>query len=127
MTHPPFANLDGRRALVTGASSGIGRAIALELARAGADVQVHCRTSVPQAEIVRDECRELGRASEILCQDLSDVSALPQFVEQAWQTWGDLNIWVNNAGADLLTGAGARLEYLQKLELLLDVDVRGTI
>ena len=61
----PFADLSGRRAVVTGTSSGIGRAIALELARGGADVLVHCRSSISQAEVVRDECRELGRESEV--------------------------------------------------------------
>lgn len=126
-TASPFADLSGRRALVTGASSGIGRAMALELARGGADVLVHCRSSLSQAEAVRDECRRLGRRSEVLSQDLAEESSLPGFVEQAWKRWGGIEIWINNAGADLLTGSGARLDYPKKLELLFEVDIRSTI
>jgi 3-oxoacyl-[acyl-carrier protein] reductase len=127
MTPSPFADLSGRRALVTGASSGIGRAMALELARGGADVLVHCRSSISQAEAVRDECRLLGRESEVLSQDLSDGSSLSGFVEQAWQRWGGIEIWINHAGADLLTGSDARLDYSEKLELLFEVDIRSTM
>src|SRR5882672_11327408 len=111
MTQPPFADLSGRRAVVTGASSGIGRAIALELARGGADVLVHCRSTISQAEMVRDECRQMGRESEVLSQDLSAASSLSGFVEQAWQCWGGVDIWINNAGVDLLTGSGARRDF----------------
>ena len=127
MTPSPFADLSGRRAVVTGASSGIGRAIALELARGGANVLVHCRASISRAEKVRDECRQLGGESEVLSQDLSDTSALAGFVEQAWQYWGGVDIWINNAGADLLTGSGAQLDFPAKLELLYEVDIRGTM
>src|SRR5579872_208356 len=122
-----FAILSDSRALVTGGSGGIGRAIALELARGGADVLVHCRSSISQAEIVRDTCRELGRESDVLSQDLSDASSLEGFVERAWQHWGGIEIWVNNAGADLLTGADAKLEYSAKLQRLFEVDIRSTI
>lgn len=127
MNQPPFADLSGRRAVVTGASSGIGRAIALELARGGANVLVHCRSSVSAAENVRDECRNLGRESAVLSQDLSDAAALAGFVEQAWQSWGGIDLWINNAGADLLTGGGTRLDYLEKLQLLFEVDIRSTM
>src|SRR5689334_14285932 len=97
MLHP-FADLNGRCALVTGASSGIGRAIALELARAGADVLIHCRSSIGPAEGVRDECRQLGHKSEMIACDLSNADALRPFVEQAWRQWGRIDVWVNNAG-----------------------------
>lgn len=128
MTSPsPFADLSGRRAVVTGASSGIGRAMALELARGGADVLVHCRTSISKAEAVRDECRQLGRESDVLSHDLSDETSLAAFVEQAWQRWGGIEIWINNAGADLLTGSASRLDYAEKLKLLFEVDIRSTI
>jgi len=127
MTPFPFADLSGRRAVVTGASSGIGRAIALELARGGADVLVHCRSSILQAEMVRDECRLLGREFEIISQDISEASPLAEFVEQAWQRWGGVDIWINNAGADLLTGPGVRLDFPDKLELLFEVDIRATM
>lgn len=123
----PFANLAGRRALVTGASTGIGRAIAVELAHGGADVLIHCRASVGDAQAVCDECRGLGRKSDLLACDFSRPEALPEFIKKVWQQWGLIDIWVNNAGADLLTGDGARLEYSAKLQQLFDVDIRSTM
>ena len=127
MSLPPFADLSGCRAVVTGASSGIGRAIALELARGGADVLIHCRASQNEAEKVRDECRRLGRRSEVIACDFSQAGTLPLFVEQVWSQWGRADIWINNAGADLLTGADARLDYATKLQRLFEVDVRSTL
>jgi 3-oxoacyl-[acyl-carrier protein] reductase len=122
-----FADLAGNRALVTGASSGIGRAIALELARGGADVIVHHRRSTPAADAVADECRALGCRSSVLSADFSSEAELGPFVERAWNEMNGIDVWVNNAGADLLTGPARTLDYARKLERLLDVDVRGTM
>ena len=84
-----FADLEGKRALVTGASKGIGRAIAAELARAGADVVVGYRTGAEEAESL---ARELdGRAVQ------ADVSS-PEEAAHLVQEAGDLDILVNNAG-----------------------------
>src|SRR5579859_7657548 len=127
MPLPPFADLSGRRAVVTGASSGIGRAIALELARGGADVLIHCRSSVGDAEAVRNECRGLGRKADLLICDFSQVDGLNPFVDEAWTQAGRIDVWVNNAGADLLTGADARLDYGAKLQRLFDIDIRSTM
>jgi 3-oxoacyl-[acyl-carrier protein] reductase len=127
MPLPPFADLSGRRTVVTGASSGIGRAIALEFARGGADVLIHCRSSVGEAQAVRDECRSLGSQSELLVSDFSQVERLNAFVHEAWTQGGRVDVWVNNAGADLLTGAAARLDYAAKLQRLFDVDIRSTM
>lgn len=124
---PLFASLLGQRAVVTGSSSGIGRAVALELAAAGADVVVHCRRSVAAADEVAQAVQARGRRSLVLTADLSQERTLSQFAEAAWSTWGGVDIWVNNAGADLLTGEDARLPYDRKLARLLEVDVRGTI
>lgn len=121
-----FAALAGRRALVTGSSSGIGAAIALELARGGADVLLHFRHNRLGAEQVAAEIRHGGRRCELLAANLAAPAALPTFVDDAWDRFGGIDIWVNNAGADILTGDDARLDYAGKLQRLWEVDVRGT-
>jgi 3-oxoacyl-[acyl-carrier protein] reductase len=84
-----FASLDGKTALVTGASRGIGRAIAVELANAGASVVVGYRTGREEAEALADEIG--GRAAQA---DVSVPEEAARLVEEA----GDLDILVNNAG-----------------------------
>jgi 3-oxoacyl-[acyl-carrier protein] reductase len=121
-----FGDLTGRRAVVTGSSSGIGRAIALELARGGADVVVHCVRSLDAARDVASAIKSLGRKCTVLQADLADEAGLPRLVDDAWGALGGVDVWVNNAGADLLTGAGARLAYGAKLQRLFEVDVRAT-
>ncbi|MBL8852024.1 MAG: SDR family oxidoreductase [Planctomycetaceae bacterium] len=122
-----FGELHDRRAVVTGASSGIGRAIALELARAGADVVVHHRRSANAAESVAAEISAMGRRASVLPFDLTHHDAYDDFVEAAWSRFSaPIDIWINNAGADLLTGPDAKLSYSQKLQRLYDVDIYGT-
>jgi 3-oxoacyl-[acyl-carrier protein] reductase len=84
-----FCSLDGKLALVTGASRGIGRAIALELGRAGAEVIVGYRTGREEAEAVAEEIG--GRAVQA---DVSDAASAASLVEAA----GDVDLLVNNAG-----------------------------
>jgi 3-oxoacyl-[acyl-carrier protein] reductase len=84
-----FASLEGKNALVTGGSRGIGRAIALELARAGATVNVGYRTGKDEAEEVANQAR--GHALEA---DVSDADSAAKLVEEA----GELDVLVNNAG-----------------------------
>lgn len=121
-----FAQLDDRLAVVTGSSSGIGRATAIELAAAGADIVIHCRRSVDQAEQVAAEIRGLGRRAQIIAADLGDAHACQRFVEECWKSESDQpSIWVNNAGVDLLTGDAAELPYADKLQLLYEVDIRS--
>jgi 3-oxoacyl-[acyl-carrier protein] reductase len=122
-----FGDLSGRTAVVTGSSSGIGRAIALELARAGADVVVHCRRTLSAAEAVAGEIRALGRRSHVLTADLADEASLAPFTEAAWNAFGHADVWVNNAGADLLTGEETRLGFAEKLDRLWEVDIRSVL
>jgi len=124
---PEFASLEGTRAVVTGSSSGIGRAIALEFARAGADIVVHCFRSIDAARATADQVQALGRRAEIMQADIRAASGLPDLVESAWTCFGGVDVWVNNAGVDLLTGDGAKLNYEDKLAQLLDGDVRSTV
>ena len=127
-TLAPFGSLTGKVAVVTGSSTGIGRAIALEFAAAGADVVVHCQTSVDAAGEVVEAVRALGRRAELLVADVAaDERELESFVDQAAGALGGCQIWVNNAGVDLLTGDAARLGFDKKLQRLFEVDVRGTL
>jgi 3-oxoacyl-[acyl-carrier protein] reductase len=119
--------LDGKIVVVTGASSGIGRAIALGCAREGADLAITYRGNAEGAEQAAGEIRALGRRAEVIQADISrddDVGALGRAVIERF---GRVDSWINNAGADILTGAGGRLSAREKLDRVLAVDLRGTI
>lgn len=118
--------LVGLRALVTGSTSGIGRAIAQELARAGADVIVHGRRSRPIAETLARQLTESGVHAHALLADVARAEERAMLVDAAWSQ-GPIDIWVNNAGADTLTGEAARWPYERKLEALWAVDVQATV
>ena len=123
----PTPDLHGLRAAVLGSTSGIGRATALALADAGADVIVHGRRSRAEAEDVAAEVRLRGGRSEVLMADLADRAAGDRLVAAAWEHWGGLDAWLHFAGADTLTGANARLDFDAKLDLLWEVDVVATL
>jgi 3-oxoacyl-[acyl-carrier protein] reductase len=120
-------HLQGKRMLVMGGSSGIGRAIALAAARAGADVALTWRSNEAGANAVAADIRATGRRAVILRADVGESEELKQLAEMLRQALGGVDVWVNNAGADVLTGAGAGLSRREKLDLLLRVDLRGTM
>jgi 2-amino-4-hydroxy-6-hydroxymethyldihydropteridine diphosphokinase len=117
------SDLTGLRAVVTGSSSGIGQAIALALADAGAAVVVHGHRSAERAQEVARTC---GTKARVLLADLRDEAACAGLVERAWGE-GPIDVWINNAGADILTGAARHWSFERKLEELWQVDVRATI
>ena len=121
------APLACRAMLVTGASSGIGRAIALAAARAGADVALTYRTNEDGARATEQEIAALGRRAAVFQLDVADDRAVRTLGPAARDALGRLDFWVNNAGGDILTSSGAALTDIEKLDLLLAVDVRGTI
>src|SRR5881398_4114941 len=123
----PTLSLSGRVALVTGASSGIGRAIALAYAAAGADVVVTYRTNRRGADDTADGARAAGRRAEAIRADVAEQGDLDALGETLRRTFGHVDVWVNNAGADILTGDAARLSRIEKLDRLLAVDLRGTV
>jgi NAD(P)-dependent dehydrogenase (short-subunit alcohol dehydrogenase family) len=86
-------HLDGQKALVTGATSGIGRAVALQLAREGAEVLVHGRDAARGAETV-DEITAAGGKASFVAADLGDAADLQWLASDV----GDVDILVNNAG-----------------------------
>jgi 3-oxoacyl-[acyl-carrier protein] reductase len=119
--------LDRKTVLVTGASSGIGRAIALGCARAGADVALTYRSNQAGAEEAAAAIRELGRRAEVLRVDISVEAQVSTLAAELRRRLPRVDAWINNAGADILTGQGGRLSPLEKLDLLLAVDLRGTV
>ena len=98
MTDEPELALQGEIALVTGASRGIGRAIALELARQGADVGVNYSASAEAAAAVAAEIRELGREAVVVQADISDADAVTAMTKTVSAELGAPTILVNNAG-----------------------------
>ncbi len=126
-TPPSETELVGRTAVVTGSSRGIGSAIARELARAGAAVVIHGASGQHPAEQLVEEIRSSGGAAEAIMADVSDPEGRSSLVYQTWEWRGNVDIWVNNAGADVLTGPAAEWAFEQKLDRLMEVDVRGTI
>lgn len=118
--------LESQRAFVTGSSRGIGRAIALELAAMGANVDLHARGPSADIEEVRRQVTALGRGGANYYGDLAEADARNALLEQALDA-GRVDIWINNAGADVLTGAESKRSFDEKLSRLWQVDVMGTI
>jgi 3-oxoacyl-[acyl-carrier protein] reductase len=91
-------NLEGKVVLVTGSSRGIGRAIALATADAGADIVVHCRTSLNKANEVAASIRAKGRRALVLSADVRDVKQVESMFKHVINQFGQLNVLINNAG-----------------------------
>jgi 3-oxoacyl-(acyl-carrier-protein) reductase len=90
--------LEGRRALVTGAARGIGRAIALALAAEGADIAINYQSSEADARSLADELAKMGRKTLLFKGDVGERSTWNSMIEKIKQSWGGLDILVNNAG-----------------------------
>jgi 3-oxoacyl-[acyl-carrier protein] reductase len=116
--------LDGLHAVVTGASSGIGRAIAEAYAAEGASVLVTHRASPDRA---REVAEAIGERALVVQADLRTRAACERLVGEARERLGRIDVWVNNAGADVLTGEATAWDWERKLDLLLAVDLKGTI
>jgi 3-oxoacyl-[acyl-carrier protein] reductase len=121
------APLAGRSILVTGASSGIGRAIALAAARAGADVALTYCVNEAGARDVERGVTAAGRRAAVIQADVSDETSVHALGDAVRQALGRIDAWVNNAGADILTGPAASLSDVARLDRLLAVDLRGTM
>jgi 2-amino-4-hydroxy-6-hydroxymethyldihydropteridine diphosphokinase len=123
----PGRELAGLRALVTGSTSGIGRAIALKLAEAGADVIIHGWRSTEAVAAVCTQSLAQRVRSHWTLADLRSPAECDRLVESAWKEWAGLDIWVNNAGADTLTGEAAAWSFDRKWQELHAVDVEATM
>ena len=93
-----MGDLDGRVALVTGGSRGIGRGICLRLAQDGADIAINYHSNEDAAKAVADEVRALGRRAEIYAADVAEEEDCRRMAEAALADFGHVDILVNNAG-----------------------------
>jgi NAD(P)-dependent dehydrogenase (short-subunit alcohol dehydrogenase family) len=103
-------DLTGKTGLVTGASRGIGRALALGLARAGADLALSARDEA-LLDQVRGEVEGLGRKAFVLPADVTDAEACQKLGEDAIGALGHLDVLVNNAGGSSYMGAFTELRF----------------
>jgi 3-oxoacyl-[acyl-carrier protein] reductase len=115
-----------RTVLVTGSSRGIGRAVALELARAGWKVAVHGRSAAGAADVAAQLAATGSHAGTFLA-DLAERDGVARLATDVTATLGRLDAVALVAGADVLTGEPAKWGYERKLDELLLVDVRGTM
>jgi 3-oxoacyl-[acyl-carrier protein] reductase len=127
MPQPVECRLDGVRGVVTGGSSGIGAAIAEGIAAAGATVLLTYRRSEAAAVAVADGITAHGGRALVARADLGTRGGCESLVAQASERLSGVDLWVNNAGADVLTGDAAGWDWERKLDLLLAVDLKGTI
>jgi glucose 1-dehydrogenase len=116
--------LQGKRALVTGSSSGIGQAIALGYAKEGADVVVHYNREQGPADEVVKQIQALGRRSAAFQADVSKVAACQQLVANAVQTIGGIDILVCSAGLEIREPFTEVSEA--HFDLVIDVNLKGT-
>lgn len=119
--------LINKRAVVTGSSTGIGREVAQTLARHGAHVVVSYNRSQEQAMEVVTAIRAEGGQADAVQADVSSAVDVDRLVQESHAILGGIDIWANIAGADILTGLGAKKSDLEKLESLIEVDLKGTM
>ena len=119
--------LEHKTVVITGASSGIGESIATTFAREGAHVVVNYNSSKEKAEYIVKQIIGAGGKAVAIRADVADPNDVSFLIQEALSELGQIDIWVNNTGADILTGKGAELSEREKLQLLIDVDLKGTI
>src|SRR5690625_83988 len=118
-------NLKGKTAVVTGASSGIGAAIAKELAKEGANVVLVARTLDKLNEVENDiNALKKGKAHSVIA-DVSNKEDVDAMVSSAKEAFGHIDILVNNAG-QMLTGA-VRSGKVEEWEKMIDVNIKGVL
>lgn len=120
---PPLELLKGQTALVTGANSGIGRAIALAMGRAGADVVVNYVTAPEEAERVAEEIRACGQQALVAKADVSSEAEVQAMFAKTVQELGTVDILVNNAG--LQRDAPFHEMTVAQWDQVMNVNLRG--
>jgi len=119
-------------AVVTGSTSGIGRAIALRFAEAGYRVVLHGRQPSEQMDAVEKEILTIQKSNsptgvEKIFGDFSQPTRWQEFVDNAWSKLGPVDCWVNNAGGDVLTEQWRERSIEEKLDYLWKTDVTASL
>lgn len=117
--------LSGKRALVTGASRGIGAAIAVDLAKAGADVAITYENSADRAAEVVRAIEEQGRRGFVIQANSADPEAVKRSVGEAAEALGGLEVLVNNAG--IARGGPVETMSLADIDATLNVNIRSVV
>jgi 3-oxoacyl-[acyl-carrier protein] reductase len=115
--------LDQAVVVITGAASGVGRAAARRFRQEGASVVITSRRGPALEELAT----ELVPEALAVPGDVTDSGHLDRVAARAVERFGRIDVWVNNAGGDILTGTAASMPHLAKLDMLLAVDLRGTM
>lgn len=116
--------LKGKTAIITGASRGIGKSIALELAKKGATIILNYNHSKEQAELVKEEIIKLGGQAELFPCDVSDYSSCESFFKDITMRYPSIDILVNNAG---ITRDGLLMKMSEEdFDRVLDINLKGT-
>ena len=119
--------LKNKVAVITGSSSGIGAGIANLFISEGADIVVNYLKSKNNAEMMLKNNESCSSKILLIQADVSDKKSLNHLIESTLDEFGRIDIWVNNAGADILTGDAASANTADKLERLIETDLKGTI
>ena len=115
--------LDGKVALVTGASRGIGRAIALRLAGEGAKIAINYAGSTAKAEAVKAEIEQHGGEAILVQADVSDSASVDAMVAKVVEAFGQIDILVNNAG---ITRDGLMMRMKDEdFDAVIDTNLKG--
>lgn len=115
-----------KRVVVTGAGRGIGRTLALGFAREGAEVLVHYAHSQQGARKVVEEIQSHGGLATMIQADLSDPEEIADFTKNIYEEVGEIDVWINNAGASANSKETKRLSELQMFNRVMSLDVMGT-
>lgn len=116
-------SLNGKIALITGSGRGIGRAIALEFAKRGADVVINYAHSADEAKELQSQIEALGRKTALIKADLGQLSEIEKLVEGACEELGGVDILVNNAGVEKKAPFWEVTE--KDFDLILKVDLKA--